>query len=844
MTPPRHRPEAVYAPGLRIQDLVNDLLAAVASSSALGLHVVLAGFEDAASAARQFGERTLGRVVIADADRALSVTVDADPVPMWERRRGEPFGSWLVEHLWRIGIGPSLIAVYGDLADSQLPGSVEERLSRANVSVGGRGLTELLCEAAADREDGVLPGVDESDGWCLTISSGDGRLAAVQASLLTVCAGVVGVPGDLEDDPASEHSILATGAYGRGRDGLDRPLPGPAITVLDDGAEPTPCRRILDLHTGVLAREPAGAGLRTVRFASLARPGIVALRGEDTNPDKPWPPPLAAPTATTGLAAEHEFAYVEGTDSGQARTVSGQTTVAATASQRQWRLPDGGRVERVASIRVHPSDGATADLAFEPARAEGFDRLLAEHRRTWAQRWEGADIEITGDPGSQLAVRYALFHLLSCASTEGEAAVGARGLTGLAYAGHVFWDTDVFVLPALAATLPASARAVLQYRINRLDTARESAAARGLPGARFPWESAATGRDVTPTSTRDVEGRLVPIRTGEHEEHINADIVWALRHYLDWTGDTQVLDDGGLDLVLDTARYWAARVRLDETGAGHLYGVIGPDEYHEIVDDNAYTNNLARWHLHWAAALAAAAGDHDDAIRFDGTAQTVVTGFDPGRGCHEQFAGFWDLEPLLISEIADTPVAADVLLGRDRVQRTQVIKQPDVLMLHHLLPDACPTGSLRSDLGVYLPRTAHGSSLSPAICAALLARDGRPDNAMALFDIAAGLDLDDRTGMTAGGLHLATMGGLWQAVVAGFAGIRPTATGLRLDPHLPERWDRLSIRCRYRGEPVRVIIDHHTIDIQTDVPVPMIVAGQPSQAPASVHYATDRQDYR
>jgi trehalose/maltose hydrolase-like predicted phosphorylase len=330
---------------------------------------------------------------------------------------------------------------------------------------------------------------------------------------------------------------------------------------------------------------------------------------------------------------------------------------------------------------------------------------------------------------------------------------------------------------------------------------------------------------------RDIEGNIVPIRNGERADHINSDIAWAALHYVDWTGDRTLLEGDGRALVVETARYLAARVRNGNGTESHLYGVIGPDEYHEVVDDNAYTNGMARWHLRRAADLARADGDARDADHWAGVADKLVDGFDARTRRHEQFAGFWELEPVLIGEVVEPPVAADLLLGRDRVRRAQVIKQPDVLMLHHLLPESCPPGSLAADLDFYLPRTAHGSSLSPAVCAALLARGGRPDEAMALFDMAARLDLDDITGTTAGGLHLATMGGLWQAVVFGFAGIRPGPSGLRIDPSLPARWERLGVRIRYGGAQVSITVDHDTVAVESDRPVPVVIAGRQLQAP-------------
>jgi trehalose/maltose hydrolase-like predicted phosphorylase len=213
------------------------------------------------------------------------------------------------------------------------------------------------------------------------------------------------------------------------------------------------------------------------------------------------------------------------------------------------------------------------------------------------------------------------------------------------------------------------------------------------------------------------------------------------------------------------------------------------------------------------------------AARWRELAAGLVDGYDPVTRRHEQFAGFWGLEPLRITQIATVPVAADVLLGQARVARSQVLKQPDVLMAHHLVPAEMPAGSLAADLDFYLPLTAHGSSLSPAVCASLLARAGRPDEALDLFGIAANVDLGDLSGTTGGGLHLATMGGLWQAVVRGFAGVRPDGDVLRIDPHLPERWRRLRIRLCFRGVPLRIEMTHDWVTIDADGPVRTDVHG-------------------
>jgi trehalose/maltose hydrolase-like predicted phosphorylase len=340
--------------------------------------------------------------------------------------------------------------------------------------------------------------------------------------------------------------------------------------------------------------------------------------------------------------------------------------------------------------------------------AVGFDQLLAEHRAAWTARWADAEVAIHGDPETELAVRFALFHLLGSAADRGEAAVGARGLTGPVYAGHVFWDADVFVLPVLAAVHPAAARAMLEYRIRRLEPARRLAAARALAGARFPWESAADGTEVTPLWATDRQGRRVRIRTGELEDHIVADVAWAVCGYADWTGDTAFLDGPGRALLLDTARYWLSRVRWDRAGRAHIDGVIGPDEYHVDVDDNAFTNVMARWNLRRAADLAERAGGApaEEVRGWRRLADALVDGYDPATGRYQQFAGFDDLEPLLIGELARPPVAADLLLGPERVRAAQVVKQADVLMLHLLVPQETAPCSLVPDAGLP-PGAAH-----------------------------------------------------------------------------------------------------------------------------------------
>jgi trehalose/maltose hydrolase-like predicted phosphorylase len=385
----------------------------------------------------------------------------------------------------------------------------------------------------------------------------------------------------------------------------------------------------------------------------------------------------------------------------------------------------------------------------------------------------------------------------------------------------VFWDADVFVFPALAALRPEAARSMVSYRAHRIAAAAVAARRAGLDGARFPWESAADGSEVTPLYV-GAAGHLVPVLTDDHEEHISADVAWAADRALRWIDVDPVTATSARRIIVQTGRYWASRLAA-EPDPRHIRGVMGPDEYHDAVDDDAFTNVMARWNLRRAAREL---DDPELAARWRALADGLVDGWDPALGCHEQFAGYWEREPLVAAAISPPPFAADVLLGAERVTGSQLIKQPDVLMLHHMVPEELRPGSLAGDLAVYGPRTVHGSSLSPAIHSALHARASQPDRALALFRMAARLDLDDLTGTTAGGLHLATMGGLWQALAQGFLGIRVTPGGLAVQPCLPDEWRSLRLRFRLRGQRLGVTADHEALYVECEHPIVVAVGGR------------------
>ena len=761
---------------------------------------------------------------------------------------------WLFRELGRRGIGPHAVLLGGDEFGTVagLPGSdsfmlVGETAATAKVSVGvepggvpgdivalGGGpdaFVELLEDQVRRRARGELPLVDPDPEWTLVVEGLDPARERAREALLTLADGRIGTNGaPALSHPLAKPSVLVADLYD-GKGSVSRLLEGPIWTSLAGELDATAeLRRVLDLRTGVLHEEvvlPDGQRVRSLRASSFARPGVVVLRAEGPlsalRGSRSLLPPGGKSRHRTGARGERQWVQVSGTH--------GEVTAAAKDMLRGNRGMT--RLDRLGAFVVRadsPPDPVAAVAALREAEGVGFERLLSEHREAWGELWDTADVKIEGDPELQRNVRLALFQMSASVARSGESALGARGLTGPGYRGHVFWDTEVFVLPFLAATQPQAARTVLEYRVRRLPAALRLARASGRQGARFPWESARTGLDVTPDRTR-IHGERVPILTGQLEEHIVADVAWGAACYLDWTGDEEFRAGPGLTLLVETARYWASRIRLDEDGRGHIEGVIGPDEYHENVDDNAYTNVMARWNLR-AAASAAMSVEGADVEESELTgwlelASTLVDGYDATTGIYEQFAGFSRLEPLVIAELAERPADAERLLGRERLHGSQVVKQADELMLHQLVPDELAPDSLESNLGFYEPRTAHGSSLSPGIHASLFARAGMIDEALEWLRIASRLDVEDLTQSTAAGLHLATMGGLWQALVFGFAGLRPAGEELRLDPRpLPEAWHGLEFGVRFRGARVQVRLENGALVVSSDRPVRLRVGAR------------------
>ena len=559
---------------------------------------------------------------------------------------------WAADWLGQRGITGSLVLVAGDefgpvggatgsdammlVPELARASAVSVGVEPGGVPVGVRHLgggpdrfAALLDAQLARRRARRVPWIDEDPAWVVQLPDEPAMERAAEA-IGALGNGRAALRAAREEDgPATVPLFVVNGVYeGTGAD--QHLLEGPVWTQLAVRSG-RPDRRLLDLRTGMLARASTSAdGLTSIRFLSAARPTAMALRAESADAHLAEAPPFAE------LAGAQVLSHDDRAGIAVARTGDPAGAGIVVATRDRVEAGDLHVVERLAAWSadpLRPPDAAVATGQLDELDAVGFDALAAEHRAAWARRWSDATVTIDGDPASQLAARYALYHVLAAAPDEGEAAVGARGMTGPAYGGHVFWDADVFALPVLAAVRPAAARAMLEYRIRRLPAARARAAEQGADGARFPWESARDGDDVTPVAGQDAHGRTVEILTGALEQHVVADVAWAACKYAEWTGDSELLTGPGGALVTDAARYWASRIELDAAGAGHLRGVIGPDEYHERVDDNAYTNVMARWNLRRAAQLVEGDGGAEDAARWRRLADSLVDGWDPRAGC-------------------------------------------------------------------------------------------------------------------------------------------------------------------------------------------------------------------
>lgn len=466
----------------------------------------------------------------------------------------------------------------------------------------------------------------------------------------------------------------------------------------------------------------------------------------------------------------------------------------------------------------------------------GFDKLLNESAQCWNNKvWDRVPVTIEGSDYDQLVIRFAQYHMqLMTPAHDNRMNIGAKGLSGEGYKGHTFWDTEVFLLPYFIFTMPEIARKLEEYRYFSLSGAHAKATKNGFSGAQFPWESAwLDDGEVTPEymGTDIVTGQLIKVWSGFIEIHITADVAFGAWQYYECTGDQDFMDRYGYELILDCAKFWNSRLEEGEDGLLHINDVVGPDEYKEHVDDNAFTNYMAKWNISKAIEYA----DELKATRPD-----KYTDLDMKLGL-ESIVPKWkeNVHRIFLTQPNENNVLPqdstylslkDIDLGKyrnqshvggiykdynqDQINSIQVSKQADVMVLFYLLEEQFAHEVKLASWDYYEPRTLHDSSLSLSTHSVLACDIGDEELGYSMFRKACDIDLgNDDMHSSDAGIHAASYGGLWQCVVYGFGGLRMLGGKLRIDPKLPKAWKSLSYTILWHGQKLAVRVTADNVEI-------------------------------
>ncbi len=492
------------------------------------------------------------------------------------------------------------------------------------------------------------------------------------------------------------------------------------------------------------------------------------------------------------------------------------------------------------SSRSAPSAELVARAArtLDRAKRDGPDALLASQRSELDKFWDRADVVVTSREGPEWtarirqAVRWNLFQVCQASWRAQGSGVPAKGLTAQAYEGHYFWDTEVYLLPFLAYTQPRIARNLLRFRHSMLPRARDRARELSQSGALFPWRTI-NGHEAS-----------AAYQAGTAQYHLNADIAFAVRRYVNTSDDFNFLIEAGAELLVETARMWEDLGFYADDECFHIHSVTGPDEYTTVVNDNTYTNLMARLNLNYAAAtlraiaeerpadygaLAAELDLREEEIEaWERAAEAMFVPYDERRGMHPQDANFlerdvWDLE-------ATPPENFPLLLHYHPlvIYRHQVIKQADVVLAMFLLGNEFSREQKRANFDYYDALTTGDSSLSACIQSIVAAEVGKHEKAIDYFRLALLMDLANASGNTSDGVHIASAAGVWQSLVFGFGGVREYDGELSITPHLPPGWESLSFSLRFRRRQLRILLTHQeeTYTLAEGDPLELSVRGE------------------
>ncbi len=476
------------------------------------------------------------------------------------------------------------------------------------------------------------------------------------------------------------------------------------------------------------------------------------------------------------------------------------------------------------AVAYHTSRGVPVRELFDRCRRtldrvrqDGIQYYQEEQARWLAHYWENSDIEIEGQPAVQQAVRWNLFQLAQASARSDQLGVPAKGVTGSGYEGHYFWDTEIYVVPFLAYTNPAVARNLLRFRVNMLDAARARARDLAQRGALFPWR------------TINGEEASAYYAAGTAQYHIDADIAYALSRYVRASGDDAFMRRYGAELLVETARMWAdlGFWHVNDQRTFNIHGVTGPDEYTTVVNNNLFTNVMARFNLELAAetlremrkkhpnayAVLAARLDleDDEIVEWQECADHMRIPFDQALQIHPQDEHFLDRE---MWDLSATPKEMRPLLLHFHplvIYRFQVLKQADVVLALFLQGDRFTAEAKRANFEYYDPITTGDSTLSAVVQSIIAAEVGHHQVALAYFLDGLYVDLANLHHNTSDGVHIASAGGVWNSLVYGFGGMRDQGEILCFDPRLPIEWPSLTFRLTQRGSRIVVHLERETM---------------------------------
>jgi len=463
----------------------------------------------------------------------------------------------------------------------------------------------------------------------------------------------------------------------------------------------------------------------------------------------------------------------------------------------------------------------------------GWDGLLSEQRDAWGDLWRDADITVSGDEDSEKKLRFSIFQMLQAYRPgDSRVSIGAKFLSGDHYAGHFFWDTDIFLFPFYLCTMPAAGRDLVDFRVRGLEDARAKAARMGFAGAFYPWEAGRPGDgENCPEFWQDEHSSEgVEILCGKIELHINSAVVYAMNLFTDVDIPDAATMRDLREVMCECARFWPSRGEWDGDRFV-IRDVIGPDEYHEHVDNNAYTNRIAKWNMDLALAMDREAEDPfftaEERDQLRRVSDAIELGYDDELGILPQ-----DDTYLSKPELDRTGISCKKsLYSQVKIEdlgKHQITKQADVLALFQLFPTKYDMDLMRRCYEYYEPRTAHDSNLSAgthAIVASLLGKDGE---AWRFYQNVLNLDAGFGSFNIDQGLHAANAGNAWNATVMGFAGIRFDSDRLYCSPRLPAHWNELRFVIYYKRRRLRwrITAERISVDAGPGRDVELEIAGK------------------